>query len=40
MPIMTWDKARDIGVEAMNKVHRDILDAMSRTYGVHASQAA
>lgn len=37
MPIMTWDKTLDIGVEPMNAEHRDILDAMNRIYDAHAA---
>lgn len=32
MPIMSWDPSLDVGVEAMNLEHRDILDAMNRVY--------
>lgn len=35
MPIMTWDATLDIGVEAMNREHRDILDAMNRVFDMN-----
>lgn len=35
MPIMTWDATLDIGVEAMNSEHRDILDAMNRVFDMN-----
>jgi hemerythrin len=35
MPIMNWDNALDVGVEAMNKEHRDILDAMNVIFDAH-----
>ena len=37
MPIMNWDQTLDIGVEAMNKEHREILDAMNRIFDAHAA---
>jgi hemerythrin-like metal-binding protein len=37
MPIMTWDKSLDIGVAAMNKEHRDILDAMNKIFDAHGA---
>lgn len=37
MPIMTWDKSLDIGVEEMNADHREILDAMNAIYDAHAA---
>jgi hemerythrin len=36
MPIMTWDKTLDIGVEAMNEDHREILNAMNDLFDAHA----
>jgi len=39
MPLMEWSPALDIGVEAMNREHRDILAAMNAVYdGVHAGE--
>ena len=39
MPIMNWDSSLDIGVEAMNSEHRDILDLMNKIYDArHTSQ--
>jgi len=35
MPIMNWDQTLDIGVEAMNSDHRDILDAMNKIFDAH-----
>jgi hemerythrin len=35
MPIMNWDQTLDIGVAAMNKEHRDILDAMNKIFDAH-----
>ncbi|MFA7601821.1 MAG: hemerythrin family protein [Novosphingobium sp.] len=36
---MTWDQTLDIGVEPMNREHRDILDAMNAVYdGAQAQQ--
>lgn len=35
MPIMTWDATLDIGVEAMNAEHRDILDIMNKIYDAY-----
>lgn len=32
MPLMNWDQSLDIGVEAMNREHREILDAMNVVY--------
>jgi len=32
MPIMEWDSSLDVGVEAMNDEHRQILDAMNHIY--------
>lgn len=37
MPIMTWDDSLDIGVEAMNREHREILDAMNAIFDAHAA---
>lgn len=37
MPIMTWDSSLDIGVEAMNREHREILDAMNAIFDAHAA---
>lgn len=37
MPIMNWDDTLDVGVEAMNREHRDILDAMNRIFDAHAA---
>lgn len=34
MPIMEWDDSLDIGVEAMNDEHRQILNAMNRIFDV------
>ena len=40
MPLMNWDSTLDIGVEAMNHDHRDILDAMNAVYdGTEAGEA-
>ena len=40
MPLMDWDQSLDIGVEAMNREHRDILDAMNAVYdGANAGQS-
>lgn len=36
MPIMTWDDSLDVGVDAMNHEHRDILDAMNKIYDARA----
>lgn len=35
MPIMNWDQTLDVGVEAMNSEHREILDAMNKIYDAH-----
>lgn len=35
MPIMTWDQTLDIGVEPMNREHREILDAMNKIFDAH-----
>jgi hemerythrin-like metal-binding protein len=32
MPIMEWDASLDLGVDAMNDEHKQILDAMNRIY--------
>jgi hemerythrin len=32
MPIMEWNDTLDIGVDAMNNEHKQILDAMNRIY--------
>ena len=32
MPIMQWDTSLDVGVEAMNREHREILALMNRLY--------
>jgi hemerythrin-like metal-binding protein len=32
MPIMEWDSSLDIGVDAMNDEHKDILEAMNRIH--------
>lgn len=32
MPLMEWSPALDIGVEAMNREHREILAAMNAVY--------
>jgi len=37
MPIMNWDATLDVGVEAMNREHRDILEAMNQIFDAHAS---
>ena len=37
MPIMIWDKSLDIGVEAMNEDHREILSAMNEIYDAHTA---
>lgn len=37
MPIMLWDETLDIGVEAMNREHRDILDAMNKVFDAAAA---
>lgn len=37
MPIMLWDESLDIGVEAMNSEHRDILDLMNRIFDASAA---
>lgn len=36
MPIMTWDQSLDVHVDAMNREHKDILDAMNRIYDADA----
>lgn len=36
MPIMTWDASLDVGVDAMNHEHQEILDAMNRIYDARA----
>lgn len=37
MPIMEWDSSLDVGVDAMNDEHKQILDAMNRIHdAVHA----
>lgn len=39
MPIMTWSADLDIGVDAMNREHQDILHAMNTIYdSVEAGQ--
>ena len=35
MPIMHWNQTLDIGVESMNKEHREILDAMNEIFDAH-----
>ncbi|HAJ45318.1 MAG TPA: hypothetical protein DCL54_01905 [Alphaproteobacteria bacterium] len=35
MPLMQWDAALDIGVEAMNEDHREILDVMNQIHDAH-----
>ncbi|MFO1012571.1 MAG: bacteriohemerythrin [Caulobacteraceae bacterium] len=37
MPIMNWDQSLDIGVEAMNAEHREILDLMNKIYDARAA---
>lgn len=37
MPIMSWDQTLDVGVEAMNREHREILDAMNRIFDAHTA---
>lgn len=32
MPIMNWDQSLDIGVDAMNREHKQLLDVMNRIY--------
>ena len=32
---MNWDQSLDVGVEAMNKEHREILDAMNKIFDAH-----
>ena len=32
MPLMNWDQSLDIGVEAMNREHKQLLDVMNRIY--------
>lgn len=32
MPLMNWSEELDIGVDAMNREHQDILDAMNTIY--------
>jgi hemerythrin len=40
VPLMNWDQSLDIGVEPMNREHRDILDAMNAVYdGANAGQS-
>jgi hemerythrin len=36
MPIMSWDSSLDVGVEAMNLEHQEILTAMNRVYDAAA----
>ncbi|MDE8650310.1 hemerythrin family protein [Novosphingobium album (ex Liu et al. 2023)] len=39
MPLMDWDATLDIGVEEMNREHREILAAINAIYdGAHAGQ--
>lgn len=35
MPVMTWNDSLDVGVDAMNAEHRDILSAMNAIYDLH-----
>ncbi len=35
MPLMTWDPSLDVGVDAMNAEHRDILAAMNAIFDAH-----
>ncbi len=32
MPLMNWDNSLDVGVDAMNREHQDILDLMNKIY--------
>jgi hemerythrin len=32
MPLMNWDQSLDIGVDAMNRDHKQLLDVMNRIY--------
>lgn len=39
MPLMDWSPALDVGVESMNREHREILSAMNAVYdGAQAGQ--
>ncbi|MGA0603235.1 bacteriohemerythrin [Caulobacter sp. KR2-114] len=40
MPIMTWDASLDVGVDAMNHEHQEILDAMNKIYDARAKGIA
>jgi hemerythrin-like metal-binding protein len=37
MPLMTWEASLDVGVETMNREHREILDLMNRLYDAHGA---
>lgn len=37
MPIMLWDQSLDVGVESMNREHRDILAVMNKIFDAAAS---
>jgi len=32
MPLMNWDQSLDIGIDAMNREHKQLLDVMNRIY--------
>ena len=40
MPIMSWDASLDVGVDAMNLEHQEILTAMNRVYDAAAQGQA
>ena len=40
MPIMNWSVALDIGIDSMNREHRQILDAMNLIYDNHKTGVA
>jgi len=37
MPIMLWDQSLDVGVESMNREHREILTLMNKIFDAAAS---
>lgn len=37
MPLMNWDRSLDVGVDAMNKEHHEILDVMNMIFDAHSS---
>jgi len=36
MPIMPWDQTLDIGIEDMDRDHREILDTMNHIFDTHS----